>query len=73
MQVVASMDGPRLRLLASLRRAATSYPGGRRRRGRRGIVWLDAGRVVVDGDFNVLFESGPHQNGDFTAFCAAVG
>jgi hypothetical protein len=27
----------------------------------------------VDGDFNILFESGPHQNGDFTAFCAAFG
>src|SRR6476469_3182104 len=39
----------------------------------RGIVWLDAGRVVVDGDFNILFESGPHQNGDFAAFCAAFG
>ena len=39
----------------------------------RGIVWLDAGRVVVDGDFNILFESGPHQNGDFRAFCAAFG
>jgi len=39
----------------------------------RGIVWLDAGRVVVDGDFTILFESGPHQNGDFTAFCAAFG
>jgi len=39
----------------------------------RGIVWLDAGRVVVDGDFNILFQSGPHQNGDFRAFCAAFG
>jgi len=39
----------------------------------RGVVWLDAGRIVVDGDFNVLFQSGPHQNGDFRAFCAAFG
>jgi len=37
----------------------------------RGVVWLDAGRIVVDGDFNVLFQAGPHQNGDFHAFCAA--
>ena len=39
----------------------------------RGIVWLDAGRVVVDGNFNILFQSGPHQNGDYRAFCAAFG
>ena len=39
-------------------------PGG-------GIVWLDTGRIVVDGDFNVLFVAGPRQNGDFDAFCAA--
>jgi hypothetical protein len=38
-----------------------------------GIVWLDTGRVVVDGDFNVLFRSGPHQDGDFSAFCGAFG
>lgn len=37
----------------------------------RGVVWLDAGRIVVDGDFNILFQAGPHQNGDFSAFCAA--
>jgi hypothetical protein len=36
-----------------------------------GIVWLDTGRIVVDGDFNVLFVAGPRQNGDFSAFCAA--
>jgi hypothetical protein len=41
-----------------------TVPGG-------GIVWLDTGRIVVDGDFNVLFVAGPRQNGDFTAFCAA--
>jgi hypothetical protein len=40
-----------------------TVPGG-------GIVWLDTGRIVVDGDFNVLFVAGPRQNGDFTAFCA---
>jgi hypothetical protein len=39
----------------------------------RGIVWLDTGRIVLDGDFNVLFVAGPRQNGDFTAFCAAFG
>jgi hypothetical protein len=39
----------------------------------RGIVWLDTGRIVVDGDFNILFVSGPRQNGDFDAFCAAFG
>ena len=41
-------------------------PGG-------GIVWLDTGRIVLDGDFNILFEAGPHQNGEFGAFCAAFG
>ena len=38
-----------------------------------GIVWLDTGHIVVDGDGNVLFVAGPRQNGDFTAFCAAFG
>jgi hypothetical protein len=37
----------------------------------RGIVWLDTGHLVVDGDFNILFVSGPRQNGAFGAFCAA--
>lgn len=37
----------------------------------RGIVWLDTGHLVVDGDFNVLFIAGPRQNGEFDAFCAA--
>jgi len=39
----------------------------------RGIVWLDTGHIVLDGDGNVLFVSGPRQHGDFTAFCAAFG
>jgi len=39
----------------------------------RGIVWLDTGHLIVDGDFNVVFVAGPRQNGDFTAFCAAFG
>ena len=39
----------------------------------RGIVWLDTGHLIVDGDFNVLFVAGPRQNGDFSAFCAAFG
>lgn len=39
----------------------------------RGIVWLDTGRIVLDGDFNILFEAGPHQNDDFSALCAALG
>ena len=39
----------------------------------RGIVWLDTGHLIVDGDFNVLFVAGPRQNGDFKAFCAAFG
>jgi hypothetical protein len=39
----------------------------------RGIVWLDTGHIIVDGDGNVLFVAGPRQNGDFTAFCAAFG
>jgi hypothetical protein len=39
----------------------------------RGIVWLDTGHIITDGDGNVLFVSGPRQNGDFTAFCAAFG
>jgi hypothetical protein len=38
-----------------------------------GIVWLDTGRIVVDGDFNILFVAGPRQNGEFDAFCAAFG
>jgi len=38
-----------------------------------GIVWLDTGHLIVDGDFNVVFVAGPRQHGDFTAFCAAVG
>jgi hypothetical protein len=41
-------------------------PGG-------GIVWLDTGRIVLDGDFNILFEAGPRQHGEFDAFCAAFG
>ena len=40
---------------------------------RRGIVWLDTGHLIVDGDFNVVFVAGPRQNGDFRAFCAAFG
>jgi hypothetical protein len=39
----------------------------------RGVVWLDTGHIIVDGDGNVLFVSGPRQNGDLTAFCAAFG
>lgn len=39
----------------------------------RGIVWLDTGHLIVDGDFNVVFVAGPRQNGDFDAFCAAFG
>jgi hypothetical protein len=39
----------------------------------RGIVWLDTGHIILDGDGNILFVSGPRQNGDFTAFCAAFG
>jgi hypothetical protein len=38
-----------------------------------GIVFLDTGHIVVDGDFNVLFVAGPRQNGEFDAFCAAFG
>lgn len=43
-------------------------PGG-------GIVLLDTGRLVLDGDGNVIFEVGPHQrqNGDVTRFCASFG
>ncbi len=39
-----------------------------------GIVLLDTGRLVLDGDGNVIFEVGPHQrqNGDVAAFCAAL-
>jgi hypothetical protein len=45
-----------------------TVPGG-------GVVLLDTGRLVFDGDFNVTFEAGPHQqlHGDFDAFCAAFG
>ena len=39
----------------------------------RGIVWLDTGHIVFDGDFNVLFEAGPRQHGEFDALCAAFG
>ena len=39
----------------------------------RGVVWLDTGHLIVDGDFNILFVAGPRQNGDFRAFCAAFG
>ena len=39
----------------------------------RGIVWLDTGHLVVDGDFNILFVAGPRQDGAFDAFCAAFG
>jgi hypothetical protein len=39
----------------------------------RGIVWLDTGHLIVDGDFDVLFVAGPRQNGDFSAFCTAFG
>jgi hypothetical protein len=41
-------------------------PGG-------GIVWLDTGHSISDGDGNVLFVAGPRQNGDFSAFCGAFG
>jgi hypothetical protein len=41
-------------------------PGG-------GIVLLDTGRLVLDGDGNVIFEVGAHQrqNGDVARFCAS--
>jgi hypothetical protein len=38
-----------------------------------GIVSLDTGHIITDGDGNVLFVAGPRQNGDFAAFCAAFG
>jgi hypothetical protein len=38
----------------------------------RGVVWIDTGRVVVDGDFNILSRSGPHTS-DFSSFCGAFG
>jgi hypothetical protein len=45
-----------------------TVPGG-------GVVLLDTGHIVFDGDFNIVFESGPRQatHGDFDAFCAAFG
>jgi hypothetical protein len=43
-----------------------TVPGG-------GVVWLDTGHIVLDGEFNILFVAGPRQNGDFDAFCAAFG
>jgi len=41
-------------------------PGG-------GIVLLDTGRLILDGDGDVIFEVGPHQrqNGDVARFCAS--
>jgi hypothetical protein len=38
------------------------------------VVLIDAGRLVFDGDGNLLFEAGNHQfeNGDFGALCAAL-
>jgi hypothetical protein len=40
-----------------------------------GVVLLEAGRLMFDGDGNVVFEAGPHQllDGDVDAFCAAFG
>jgi hypothetical protein len=38
-----------------------------------GIVLLDTGHIIFDGDFNIVFEAGPRQHGDFSAFCAAFG
>jgi hypothetical protein len=45
-----------------------TVPGG-------GAVFLDVGRVVYDGQFNVVFwEAGPHHflDGDFAGLCAAM-
>jgi hypothetical protein len=38
-----------------------------------GIVWLEAGHLILDGHYHVLFVAGPHQNGDFDALCPAFG
>ena len=40
-----------------------------------GIVYLDTGTVTFDGDDNIVFEAGPHQDldGDVDALCAALG
>lgn len=45
-----------------------TVPGG-------GVVLLDAGHIVFNSDFDIVFESGPRQatHGDFDAFCAAFG
>ncbi len=41
---------------------------------RSGIVWLDTGRIVVDGDFNVLFVAGPRQNASSMLLrCVRIG
>jgi hypothetical protein len=42
-------------------------PGG-------GTVFLDAGRIVLDSNGNIIFEAGPHPgfHGDFDSLCAAL-
>ena len=54
-----TLDGPVMRF---------TVPGG-------GVVLLDAGKVTFDGEGNIVFEAGPHQqfHGDVAGFCAAFG
>jgi len=44
------------------------------RRGE-GLVFLDAGRLVFDGDGNLVFEAGPHdfEESGFDGICEALG
>jgi hypothetical protein len=39
-----------------------------------GILYIDVGRLIFDGNGNVVFEAGPHPSlhGDFPGLCAAL-
>jgi hypothetical protein len=67
-QIIYNPDGSRKTITDNGPFNKFTVPGG-------GVVLLDAGHIVFDSDFNILFESGPRQatHGDFNAFCAAFG
>jgi hypothetical protein len=67
-QIVYNPDGSPMTITDNGPFNKFTVPGG-------GVVLLDTGHIVFDGDFNILFEAGPRQatHGDFDAFCAAFG
>jgi hypothetical protein len=38
-----------------------------------GLIYMDVGRLIFDGDGNLVFEAGPHPSLDHVAGCPFVG